>query len=120
VKTELGGRELTVVLDGVAGENGQRAFELLGIGGRLLMFGWSGGGPIQLTTEDLMNRGLSATWAIGPKLMHRLRDLETTALRESIEGHWAPLVTRFPLAKAADAHRALENRDTVGKVVLIP
>jgi NADPH2:quinone reductase len=120
VTERLDGRGVTVVLDGVGGESGQKAFELLGIGGRLLMFGWSGGGPIQLTTEDLMNRGLSATWAIGPKLMHRLRDLETTALRESIEGHWAPLVTRFPLAKAADAHRALENRDTVGKVVLIP
>lgn len=120
VKEQLDGRELTVVLDGVGGENGQRAFELLGIGGRLLMFGWSGGGPVQLTTEDLMNRGLSATWAIGPKLMRKLRALETAALRESIEGRWAPLVTSFPLAKAADAHRALENRETVGKVVLMP
>ncbi|WP_020384778.1 zinc-binding dehydrogenase [Kribbella catacumbae] len=120
VKEQLDGRELTVVLDGVGGENGQRAFELLGIGGRLLMFGWSGGGPVQLTTEDLMNRGLSATWAIGPKLMRKLRALETAALQESSEGRWAPLVTRFPLAKAADAHRALENRETVGKVVLIP
>ncbi len=26
----------------------------------------------------------------------------------------------FPLAKAADAHRALESRATTGKVVLIP
>ncbi|WP_328324091.1 zinc-binding dehydrogenase [Kribbella sp. NBC_00382] len=120
VKTQLDGRELTVVLDGVAGENGQRAFELLGIGGRLLMFGWSGGGPIQLTTNDLMARGLTATWAIGPKLMRKLRALEAKALHESIEGHWTPLVTKYPLAKAADAHRALENRETVGKVVLIP
>ena len=120
VKAELDGRELTVVLDGVAGETGQRAFELLGIGGRLLMFGWSGGGPIQLTTNDLIARGLTATWAIGPKLMSRLRALEAKALHESIEGHWTPLVTKYPLAKAADAHRALENRETVGKVVLIP
>jgi NADPH2:quinone reductase len=29
-------------------------------------------------------------------------------------------LTQYPLAKAADAHRALENRETVGKVVLIP
>jgi NADPH2:quinone reductase len=120
VKEQLGARELTVVLDGVAGETGQRAFELLGIGGRLLMFGWSGGGPIQLTTDDLMARGLSATWAIGPKLMRRLRALEAAALHESIEGHWTPLLTKYPLSKAADAHRALENRETIGKVVLIP
>lgn len=120
VKQQLGGRDVTVVLDGVGGENGQHAFELLGIGGRLLMFGWSGGGPVQLTTEDLMSRGLSAIWAIGPKLMRRLRQLEAKALENSVEGVWAPLVTRFPLAKAADAHRALENRETVGKVVLVP
>jgi NADPH2:quinone reductase len=120
VRQQLDGRELTVVLDGVGGESGQRAFELLGIGGRLLMFGWSGGGPVQLTTEDLMNRGLSATWAIGPKLMRKLRQLEAAALQESVEGRWTPLITRYPLAKAADAHRALENRETVGKVVLIP
>ncbi|MEV8371283.1 zinc-binding dehydrogenase [Kribbella sp. NPDC056861] len=118
VKERLDGRELTVVLDGVGGESGQAAFELLGIGGRLFMFGWSGGGPIQLTTQDLMARGLSATWAIGPKLLRRLRALETAALQESIEGQWAPLLTKYPLAKAADAHRALENRETLGKVVL--
>lgn len=120
VKAQLDGRELTAVLDGVGGENGQRAFELLGIGGRLLMFGWSGGGPVQLTTGDLMNRGLTATWAIGPKLMRKLRELEAAALQESVDGRWAPLLTTYPLAKAADAHRALENRETVGKVVLIP
>ncbi|WBQ01835.1 zinc-binding dehydrogenase [Kribbella sp. CA-293567] len=120
VEDELDGREVTVVLDGVGGENGRQAFQLLGIGGRVLMFGWSGGGPIQLTTEDLMARGLSATWAIGPKLMRKLRALETAALQESIEGRWAPLLTKYPLTKAADAHRALENRETVGKVVLIP
>jgi NADPH2:quinone reductase len=93
---------------------------LLGIGGRLLMFGWSGGGPIQLTTNDLMARGLTATWAIGPKLTRRLRSLEAKALHESIEGRWTPLLTRYPLSKAADAHRALEHRETIGKVVLLP
>lgn len=120
VRAELGDREVTVVLDGVGGDNGQAAFELLGIGGRILMFGWSGGAPVQVTTDDLVNRGLTAIWAIGPKLMRRLRALETAALQESTEGRWSPLTTRFPLAKAADAHRALENRETTGKVVLLP
>jgi NADPH2:quinone reductase len=46
--------------------------------------------------------------------------LETAALQETTTGHWDPLTTQYPLAKAADAHRALENRETVGKVVLIP
>ncbi|WP_433157444.1 zinc-binding dehydrogenase [Kribbella sp. CA-247076] len=120
LKAELGDRAITVLLDGVGGESGQQAFELLGIAARVLMFGWSGGGPIELTTEDLMARGLSATWAIGPKLMPRLREFERVALEETFSGRWEALVTSFPLGEAAAAHRALETRATTGKVVLIP
>jgi NADPH2:quinone reductase len=120
LKAQLGERAITVLLDGVGGENGQRAFDLLGVGGRVLIFGWSGGGPIELTTEDLMNRGLTATWAIGPKLLPKLRTLETAALEETISGRWNALTTTFPLSHAATAHRALETRATTGKVVLVP
>jgi NADPH2:quinone reductase len=120
LKAELGERAITVLFDGVGGSSGQQAFDLLGIGGRLLMFGWSGGGPIQLTTDDLMSRGLTATWAIGPKMMPKLRQLEATALEEIISGRWNALTTTFPLSHAATAHRALETRATTGKVVLIP
>ncbi|TCC49194.1 oxidoreductase [Kribbella pittospori] len=120
LQADLGDRAVTVLLDGVGGESGQRAFELLGIGGRVLMFGWSGGGPIQVTTQDLMNRGLTATWAIGPKLAPRLRELEKAALEETFSGRWEALTTTFPLSEAAAAHRALESRSTTGKVVLIP
>jgi NADPH:quinone reductase-like Zn-dependent oxidoreductase len=31
-----------------------------------------------------------------------------------------PPVTRFPLDRVADAHRALESGSTVGKLVLMP
>ncbi len=120
LKAELGDRAIMVLLDGVGGENGQQAFELLGIGGRVLMFGWSGGGPIQLTTEDLMARGLTANWSIGPKMMPRLHEFEKVALEETFSGRWHALTTTFPLAEAAQAHRALEDRATTGKVVLIP
>ncbi|TDW76373.1 NADPH2:quinone reductase [Kribbella pratensis] len=115
-----GGVELTVLLDGVGGPNGQKAFELLGVGGRAFMFGWSGGGPIQFTHEDLMSRGLTAGWAIGAKLTRQLRELEVAALEETISGRWKALTTTFPLSDAASAHHALENRTTTGKVVLIP
>lgn len=123
VTRQLGERPITVVLDGVGGAPGRSAVELLGIGGRVLLFGWSAGTPTAITTDDLVSRGLTATWAIGPKLFRRpgaLRELEGTALAHAIDGRWTPLTTRFPLAKAADAHRALENRETQGKVVLIP
>ncbi|MFF0341165.1 zinc-binding dehydrogenase [Kribbella sp. NPDC004875] len=119
LKAELGDREITVLLDGVGGANGRQAFDLLGTGGRVFMFGWSGGGPIQFTHEDLMNRGLTAGWAIGAKLARQLRTLERAALEETIEGRWTALTTTFPLADAAAAHQALETRATTGKVVLL-
>jgi NADPH2:quinone reductase len=115
-----GSPEITVLLDGVGGPNGQKAFELLGVGGRAFMFGWSGGGPIQFTHEDLMSRGLTAGWAIGAKLTRQLRELEAAALDETVSGRWKALTTTFPLSDAAAAHHALENRTTTGKVVLIP
>ena len=120
VKAELGDRAITVLLDGVGGANGQQAFELLGAGGRLLMFGWSGGGSIEFTDEDLKARDLTADWAIGAKLAAQLRTLEAAALEETISGRWHAITTTFPLAEAAAAHRALETRATTGKVVLIP
>ena len=120
LKADLGDRGVTVLFDGVGGPAGQLAFDLLATGGRILMFGWSGGGPIQLTTEDLMNRGLTATWAIGPKLAPRLRAMEQAALEETFSGRWTALTTTFALSDAAAAHQALETRSTTGKVVLIP
>jgi NADPH2:quinone reductase len=120
LKDELGDRDVTVLLDGVGGASGQRAFELLGVGGRVLMFGWSGGGPIEFTQEELMARSLTAGWALGAKMTSQLRALEAAALEETVSGRWQALTTTFPLSEAAAAHRALETRATTGKVVLIP
>jgi NADPH2:quinone reductase len=123
VRDALGGRAVSVVLDGVGGEQGQAAMKLLGPGGLLVLFGWSSGQPTQITTADLYAGGLTATAAIGPRLLRRpggLRELETRALKEAAAGRLAPLITRFPLAQAAAAHTAIETRATIGKTVLVP
>jgi NADPH2:quinone reductase len=120
LKAELGDQEITVLFDGVGGPSGRQAFELLGTGGRALLFGWSGGGPIEFTHEDLMSRGLTVGWALGAKLTRLLRELEATALHHTTEGQWHALTTTFPLSDAAAAHQALESRQTTGKVVLLP
>ncbi|MBI2760297.1 MAG: zinc-binding dehydrogenase [Chloroflexi bacterium] len=122
VREALGGKSVSVVLDGVGGAAGRAALELLGVGGRLVMFGWSAGEPTQVTTRELVSRGLMAMWAM-PRLPRRpggLRELETLSLAEAAAGRLVPLVgPPFPLAEAAAAHRALEGRGTVGKVVLV-
>ncbi|CAL9533286.1 2-haloacrylate reductase [Streptomyces sp. enrichment culture] len=123
VRSRLGGRAATVVFDGVGGDVAREAVALLGPGGRHLVFGWSGegirdGGPylVEGVSEQVLGPAMLAR-AGGPD---PLRTLERHALTEAAEGRLRPAVQRFPLAEAAAAHRALETRGTVGKVVLEP
>ncbi|MFD3474410.1 zinc-binding dehydrogenase [Streptomyces sp. NPDC058695] len=131
VRWFLSGRTATVVFDGVGGDAGLAAVDLLGPGGVHVVFGWSGKGlhdgePLTFSEDELTRRGITQEQVLGPPMMRRaggdnpVRTLELAALKEAEAGRLRPAVTRFPLAEAAAAHRALENRGTIGKVVLIP
>ncbi len=123
VRAALDGRSVTVSLDGVGGAIGRGALELLGVGGRLVLFGFSSGEPTPLSAGDLFQRGISATAAIGARMLSRpggLRDFEDRALAAAASGELVPVVELFALSDAAAAHAALESRATVGKVVLVP
>jgi NADPH2:quinone reductase len=62
---------------------------------------------------------LTASVALGPRIAKLgLRTLEEKALAAA--DRLAALTSTFPLRDAAKAHTALENRDTVGKVVHKP
>ncbi|WNV89357.1 zinc-binding dehydrogenase [Umezawaea sp. Da 62-37] len=112
---------VTVVLDAVGGTLGRTAFELLVPGGRLVLFGWAlGTEPTKFTGDDLFARSLSASVVLGPTMLRRLREFEERSLAAAASGRLTPVTSTFPLAEAAKAHRALENRETVGKVVLKP
>ena len=123
VREALDGRELTVALDGVGGAVGRGALELLGAGGRLILFGFSSGTPTELSAGDLFGRGITVSAAIGARMAQRpggLRELEEQALAAAADGRLVPLVQRFALAQAAAAHEAIESRATIGKTVLVP
>ena len=123
VREALGDTAITVAFDGVGGEVGRSALELLAPGGRLILFGFSSGELTRLSAADLFARGLTASAAIGPRIQSRpggMRDLEERALAALAERRLVPLVQRFALADAAAAHAALESRATVGKAVLVP
>lgn len=123
VRAFLGGRPATVVLDGVGGDVARHSTELLGPGGKHIVFGWSGEGIHD--GQPYLVDGVSEQ-VLGPVMMRKaggpnpVRTLELRALTEAAAGRLTPAVQRFPLAEAAAAHRALETRGTTGKVVLEP
>ncbi|MFF7680764.1 zinc-binding dehydrogenase [Actinacidiphila glaucinigra] len=117
----LAGRPGTVVLDAVGGGLGRGAVDLLGPGGRHVVYGWASGGPLRFTPGELAARGITSSVVLGPPMLRiGLRTLEEEALAAWTSGRLTPVVQRFPLAGAAAAHTALEGRGTMGKVVLVP
>ena len=114
---------VTHVFDGVGGAVARTAVGLLAPGGKHLVFGWSAEG-IRNGTPYLVE-GVSEQ-VLGPVMLQKaggpdpMRTLELRALTEAAAGRLVPAVQRFPLAEAAAAHRALESRETTGKVVLEP
>jgi len=129
VRRHLGERGATVVFDSVGGPTALAAVGLLAKGGRHLVFGWSGeglhdGSPLTFTDEELAARSFTSESVLGPVMLRKVggdvRVLEERSLAEAAAGRLRPAVQRFPLAAAAEAHRALETRATHGKVVLEP
>jgi NADPH2:quinone reductase len=114
---------VTLAYDGVGGAVGRASLELLQPGGRFVMFGFSSGAPTQFDTGDLVRRGITAGWSLGPRmtaLPGGIPGLAFRALERVAAGRWRPLVTTYPLADAARAHADLEGRRALGKVVLKP
>ncbi|MGI5488979.1 zinc-binding dehydrogenase [Microtetraspora malaysiensis] len=123
VRDALGGRGLSIVFDGVGGTAGRQAFDLLAPGGRFLLHGWSSGTATRITTDDIIEHAATVIWAIGPQMLERagsIYALQDRAIRAAADGVLQPLITRYPLSRAGDAHADLENRRTAGKIVLIP
>ncbi|MFE3326711.1 zinc-binding dehydrogenase [Streptomyces sp. NPDC059176] len=128
IRAHLGDRRATVLFDSVGGEFARSALALLGKGGQHLVFGSSGEGmggdsAPAFTEEELASRGITSVRVLGPVMLAKaggMRTLEVRALAEAAAGRLRPAVQRFSLAEAEAAHRALETRATMGKVVLVP
>ena len=103
------------MLDGVGGEVGRVLYDRLVPGGRLVRYGWSSG---EQNTYDDPKRPVIDL--LGSTVMDRLAELEQRALAAAADGWLRPYVgSIFPLADAAAAHRAIETRASLGKVVLV-
>jgi NADPH2:quinone reductase len=119
-----GGRGVDVVLDIVGGDYFQRNLDALAVEGRLVMIGQVGGWKSVVNTTPIMLKRLTITAST-----LRLRPVAekgaiARALRERIWPLYesgeirVPVFATFPLTAAADAHRLMEGRSHVGKIIL--
>ncbi|MEU7748766.1 zinc-binding dehydrogenase [Nonomuraea sp. NPDC049158] len=113
--------DVTIVFDGVGGELGRTAFELLE-GGRQVVFGQASGEWFHPEEAELKARGVTSYDALAYLLGRQggMDDLQERALEAAANGELTPAVQSFPLEQAAAAHAALESRNTMGKVILTP
>lgn len=125
VRSVIGPDEgLDVVYDGVGRDTFDDGLGLLRPRGTFVLFGGASG---QVPPFDLqrLNRG-GSLFITRPSLGHHLGPDEGRARAKELLG-WVrdgrvkvEIGARFPLEEAAEAHRALEGRETVGKVLIIP
>jgi NADPH:quinone reductase-like Zn-dependent oxidoreductase len=110
------GRGVDVVLEHVGGRVLGESLACLAKGGRIVTCGAHAGEIVPLDVIQLFRREQTV---IGSRTC-TLRELETV-IRLVTEHRLVPVVDSvFPLAGAADAHRRLESREHVGKIVLAP
>jgi NADPH2:quinone reductase len=125
VKALTGGRGADVVYDSVGKDTFAKSLNSLRPRGLLALFGFSSGpvapfDPAVLGAKGslfLTRPGLNQYIATREELLARTDEvfgwLKSGAMKVRIE-------REYPLAQAADAHRALEARQTTGKVLLVP
>jgi NADPH:quinone reductase len=125
VRAKSGGRGVDVVYDSVGKTTFDKGLSCLRPRGLMVLFGQSSGPVPPFDLQILNARG--SLYVTRPTLGNYVAtrdDLVTRAeavLRWMSRGELKVRVDRVvPLSKAADAHRALESRQTSGKVLLAP
>jgi NADPH:quinone reductase len=114
-----------VVMDPVGGDLFARSVSILAPLGTLVSIGYAGGWWQELNPALLVGRNVGIQGFYLGRLMARRPDVVTQAAGELLalwgSGAVKPVVgAEFPLAEAADAHRLIEDRKHVAKVVLVP
>ena len=116
VRDAVGGAD--VVFDGVGGKIGRDAFGLLRPGGRFCPFGMASGSFAGVTGELADARQVTVRAGFGADPA-KLREFARTALAEAAAGQIRAVIGQeVELARAAEAHAAIEARATIGKTLL--
>jgi NADPH2:quinone reductase len=125
VERLTGGKGVQVVYDSVGKTTFDGSLDCLAPRGMMVLFGQSSG-PVPPLDPQILNRK-GSLYLTRPTAAHYVRTHEELSRRASELFAWVKdgwlhvhIDSTFPLADAGKAHAALESRQTVGKVLLIP
>jgi len=125
VKRITEGRGVDVVYDGVGASTFDKSLSCLRPRGYMILFGAASGPVPPLDLQVINVRG--SLFLQRPSLNHHIGSREELVQRAGEVLGWIKdgkvklrIEHQFPLAQAAEAHRALEGRKTTGKILLIP
>jgi len=119
------GRGVQVVYDSVGRTTFEKSLNCLAPRGMLVLFGQSSGPVAPFDPQILNQRG--SLFFTRPSLVHYITTRDELLARSTDLFGWISsgelklrIHARYPLERAADAHRDLEGRKTTGKLLLIP
>jgi NADPH:quinone reductase len=125
IRELTGGAGVAAVYDGVGASTFDASLASLAVRGTLALFGASSG-PVPPVDPQRLNAA-GSVYLTRPTLIHFTRTGEEFAWRSGelfdaiAVGALSVTVSRsYPLADAAQAHRDLQGRQTVGSIVLTP
>jgi NADPH2:quinone reductase len=125
VKRLTDGKGVDVVYDSVGKDTFERGLDCLKPRGMMVLWGQASGPVAPIDPLTLQQKG--SLYLSRPTLIHYIADRAELVWRASEVFQWlkdAKLRPRIdktlPLAEAADAHRHLEGRAAMGKVLLVP
>jgi len=125
VKRLTGGRGVDVVYDSVGATTFDKSLSSLRPRGMMALFGQSSGAVPPFDPNILNGKG--SLFLTRPSLAHHCLTREELLWRAGDVLGWVSsgelkirVDRAYPLAEAAEAHRALEGRHTSGKLLLIP
>lgn len=125
VEDLLGPNEIYVVFDGVGAATFEKGLDVLRPRGMMVTFGNASGPVPEISPLILARKG--SLFLTRPTMAHYVQTREELLARANDLFDWITagnlevrIGAEFPLEQAADAHRALEGRQTTGKVLLHP